>query len=127
LRPSSPGAAPVTGQSASFGNFWTVSGSIGSASVIFDPLFQTQVTGSLDTGTGTHRIEVQNSTNAVLFTRRFRPMVPQTESAFRDFIGRPSFFELVPVTTGAAKIILFDGNNTQLGTLVLGGTAPTVS
>src|SRR5207244_3481942 len=58
---------------------------------------------------------------------RFTPQVPQSETSGIDTQGNPLFFELLPVTTGAARIVVFDASNAQLGALGFGGVAPTVA
>lgn len=106
--------------------FWTVSGTIPPTGVVFDPLFTVTTEGSIDVGAGTHAIEVRNGAGGVLFTRRFTPATPQTETEDADVQGDPAFFELVPVTAGAAKIVVTGPGGTVLGTLQLGGNTPAV-
>lgn len=108
--------------------FWTVSGSIVADEVLFDPLFNDVSQGSTDEGSGTHRIEVQNAAGDVLFSRFFTPSTPSSESETLDdeIEGPPSFFELIPVTAGAARIVVFNPANSVIGTLVLQGVKPTV-
>ena len=109
--------------------FWTVSGSIVNDQVRFDPLFEDTTRGSIGLGAGTHRIEVQSVAGTVLFSRLFTPSKPSSESAAPDgeIDGPPNFFELIPVTAGAARVVVFSPTNVAIGTLNLGGAKPVVS
>jgi hypothetical protein len=118
-------AAPRLRRKIASGSFWTVSGTIGDSGVAFDPLFQGVLNGSNDGGNGSYRMEVQDASGAVLFTRYFMPANPPPEIA--DAVQATSFDELVPVTPGAAQLVVFDPNNGQLGALAFGGTPPTVT
>jgi hypothetical protein len=120
------GAAPVS-VAPVVGQFWTVSGQINGSSVQFDPLFQAQTSGLTDAGAGSHQIQVQDSTGAVLFTRFFTPETPETITTGPEVRGAPAFFELIPVTPGAAKIVVLDPNSVQIGALNLGGASPVVT
>lgn len=114
-------AAPTAGQ------FWTVSGIIVGSSVQFDPLFQAQITGPTDAGSGNYQIQVQDSTGAILFTRFFNPETPETESTGPEVTGQPAFYEPIPFNLIAAKIIVLDPSQLTIGTLTLGGPSPVVT
>ena len=104
-------SAPVATQA-----FWTVSGSVPTVGPPqFDPLFQSVLQGDLGGGSGNYSLEVQNAAAAVLFARHFNLATPQTESNGPEYHGTPRFTELLPVTAGAARIVLKDPTNTVLG------------
>jgi hypothetical protein len=109
------------------GPFWTVSGKILNGQAALDPLFVATTQGPDDAGSGTHRIEVRASNGSVLFTRFFIPDSPATESGGNELLGPPVFFELVPVIGNAQRIVVFDSNDTQIGNIQLGGSAPVVN
>ena len=73
------------------------------------------------------RFDGQVLTGTALFTRSFTPGTPVSESSTNDISGDPQFCELLPVTAGAAQIVLKDPTGAVLGPIVLGGAAPTVT
>lgn len=117
--PPPPLSLPVVAE------FWTVSGTIGN-SVEFDPVFQLQTAVPQDAGSGTHQIQVLDSSGAVLFDRFFTPANSSTETSGTDVQGPPTFSELIPVTAGAAQIVVLDPSGAQIGGLTLGGLSPVV-
>lgn len=116
----------VSAAALTSGTFWEIAGTIPSTGVVFDPLFAIVTDASSEAGDGTHVIEVQNGAGGVLFTRHFTPAIPQTDTEDADVQADPVFSELVPVTAGAAKILVKAPGGAVLGTLQLGGTPPTV-
>ena len=72
---------------------------------------------------------------SVLYQRLFTPEVPVDETN-SDAAGSttepstaepPQFFEQIPVTGGAAQIVVLDPTSTVIGQIVLGGVSPVVS
>ncbi|MGB5888994.1 MAG: PKD domain-containing protein, partial [Thermoanaerobaculia bacterium] len=112
-----------------FGPFWAISGIIDDTEAAdLDPLFTFEVEASTDPGSGPYRIEVRDTVEAALFTRFFTPSEPITESGDGSEIGGfLVFFELVPVQAGAARIVLLDDGDNEIGGFTLGGAAPTVA
>ena len=108
------------------GRFWSVSGTIGMAATRLDPVFEDSVTGRTDSGTGTYRIDVRDAAGAVLYTRGFTPAEGHTETTGKDVVSDAAFFELIPVTAGAARIAVVGPAGTTLAVRDLGGTAPVV-
>jgi hypothetical protein len=87
------------------------------------PVFELQTSASTDAGTGSHRIEVRDASESVLFTRFFNP-----ESAeFKDLVTPPFFSELIPVGTSSASILVFDSGGAQLKRIDVGGSTPAVN
>ncbi|MBI4200733.1 MAG: PD40 domain-containing protein, partial [Chloroflexi bacterium] len=106
--------------------YWQVAGTISGGSASLQPLFTFDTLGLTGAGTGTHRIEVRDGGGAVLFTRFFTPTISHTETIGAEVEGLPSFSELVPVQGSATSIVVIDNASTQIGQIVLGGTAPSV-
>jgi YVTN family beta-propeller protein len=102
--------------------FWQISGVFGDASLLLDPLWALETEGPTDAGSGSHRIDVVDGGNDVLFARWFEPVSPQAQELMALI-----FAELVPVQQGAARIIIRDPDNNELASISLAGTAPTVS
>jgi hypothetical protein len=111
------------------GTFWLVSGFLEDLAVDFQPLFTFDAIGPLETGAGTHRIEVRDASGLVLFTRFFIPSVAHTRVAGggRELRGRPAFSELIPMQESAASIVLIDNTGVDRGLISIGGIAPTVN
>jgi uncharacterized repeat protein (TIGR03803 family) len=109
------------------GSYWTVSGSIPSTGFVLDPIFTETTTGTSDPGTGTYSIQVQGAAGQVLFTRKFTPIVPQTDTTGTDFQTDPIFSETIPAITGATAIAVVDPTGASLKTVNFAGTAPTVT
>jgi hypothetical protein len=107
--------------------YWTVSGTIVGGAVQFDPLFDDATAAPAGAGVGSYRVEVQAANGAVLASRLFTPVVPHAESAVGDLSGPASFFELLPVLVGAARIVVLDPSNVSIGTVALTGVKPAVS
>jgi hypothetical protein len=108
------------------GTFWLVSGRIRSEGTTLDPLFTLETVGATGSGVGLHRIEILDATDSVLFARNFDPAQPVDETPGGEGPGSPFFTELVPVQAGAARIAVLGPSDTPLGSLDLGGIAPTV-
>ena len=111
------------------GPFWAISGSIEAGVASFAPLFTVETTGSTDAGNGSHRIEVRDSGETVLFTRNFDPIILSTEagSGDLDVVAPPFFTEIIPVQASAASIVVLDESNADVGRLLLAGAAPVVN
>ena len=110
--------------------FWIVTGTIPvSGPPVFGPLFQSTLTGDTSGGAGAYSLEVQTGAGAALFTQQFNPETGVTDirDGGTDFQSEPDFAQLVPVTAGAARIALKDPNGVVLGSIALGGAAPTVT
>jgi hypothetical protein len=123
---AAPAVSSLKPRAAEAADFWLVSGNISESGLTFNPLFQNTMKGPIDQGEGPYRIEVQDAFGSVLFTRPFRTYTPVIEETDTDS-GPASFIELVPVTAGAASIVVFDVSNVQLGTITLAGIAPNVA
>jgi hypothetical protein len=105
------------------GQFWQISGTISNGALTLFPVFELQTSASTASSTGSHRIEVRDASESVLFTRFFNP-----ESAeFKDLTTPPFFSELVPVGTSSASILVFDSGGAQLKRLDVGGSDPAVN
>ncbi|MEX1255330.1 MAG: flexitail domain-containing putative surface protein [Dehalococcoidia bacterium] len=120
------GAADVRQQSLVTADFWNISGRIEGGTAALDPLFTLQTKGSGDAGSGTYRIDVEDSTGSILFARFFEPTRFGTRTTGTEIEGM-SFTEMVPVTAGAASIIVRDPLGATLGTIMLGGASPSVT
>jgi hypothetical protein len=107
------------------GRFWEVAGTIESGTVHFDTLFDDATRGAVETGEGTHRIEVRGAGGAVLYTRAFTPDVTMVEDSEAEV--PPAFHELVPFNEAAASIAVVGPEGETLGELALGGAAPAVT
>ncbi len=110
----------------SSGTFDEVSGTVTASGIAFEPVFTLQTWGPTDQGSGSYRIEVRDSGGGVLYTRWFTPRVSSAQGTSGDTNGPPYFTELVPHQAGAASIAVMNDTGTQVGTLQLGGVAPTV-
>ncbi len=134
---SSPSVAPPTAPAPNLSDpqprisatqaFWMVSGSIpATGAVVFDPLFEQTMTGDTSGGSGAYSLVVQNSVGAALFTQYLD--LGQPTDAPAGVTGLPQVFAAsVPVTAGAAQIVLEDPGNNILGQIHLGGASPTVA
>ncbi|MCX2861428.1 hypothetical protein OOZ63_06205 [Paucibacter sp. PLA-PC-4] len=109
------------------GGYWTISGTLMAAGVQFDALFEDVASGPAGAGTGSHRVEVQSAAGATLALRRFTPTRSHSEGLGPDIEGPASFFALLPITAGAARIVVFDAANLPIGSLDLGGDKPVVT
>ena len=111
----------------SLGTFDEVSGTVTASGIAFEPVFTLQTSGPTDQGSGSYRVEVRDSGGGVLYTRWFTPQGSSAQSTSGDVHqGPPYFTELVPHQAGAASIAVMNDTGTQVGTLHLGGVAPTV-
>lgn len=119
---ASPSPSP---SSLSDGTFWRIAGSIDEDTARLSPLFTFETQGSLEPGSGTHRIEVRSQAGALLFTRYFTPNEVVTETTESD-IRYPVFSELVQVQPGAKNLLIFNESNAQIGAFTLGGISPSV-
>jgi uncharacterized repeat protein (TIGR03803 family) len=110
------------------GSYWQIGGTIDPvAGVTFDPIFAETMAGSPDAGSGTYAIQVQGAGGQVLYTRYFTPLDGEDDDATAGSVfPNPSFTEWVPVTAGAASIMVSDPNGNMLGSVPLTGAAPTV-
>lgn len=110
------------------GIFWLISGTTAeTGETDFRPLYELETLGLDVAGEGTHRIEVRDATDAVLFTRFFTPTSssPETEGEHRE--STPFFTELVPVQAAAASIVVLNSANVELSSLAMGGVVPVVT
>lgn len=127
------GAGPVAttatteGQEGTLGLFWTVSGRINGEMAVLDPIFQLELVGPIDEGSGEYLIEVRDTTGTALFARWFTPRVAETESEDGHIEGPPVFFELVPTQAGVAHIAVLDSTGAELAVVGFGGAAPEVT
>ncbi len=114
--------------SAVEGDFWTVGGALDAQlGLLLGPVYRVEALGSTDEGEGEHRIEVRGLGGQVLFTRRFVPTVPSSESVAGEAEGDPVFFELVPVQAGAAALVVLGPSGAELGSVALAGASPQVA
>jgi hypothetical protein len=95
----------------------------------FDPLLQFDTTELDVPGSGSHRIEVRDAGDIMMFTRMFEPMIAVTEieEGEVDVLNLPYFSQLIPVQVGASRILVLDDFDTELGSIMLTGAAPTVT
>ena len=107
--------------------FWLVRGVILPSGVQFDPLFQLTIQGNTGAGTGTYSLIIENSVGQSLFTRQLTPETPVAEAPGTNNTGLPGFSETLPVTSGAAAIVLDGPDGSELGRITLGGIAPKVA
>jgi len=111
------------------GSYWVVSGFIDEAAVYLDSIYTIATVGPAETGVGTHRIEVHDSNNDVLFARNFTPRIGITrrtgDSGTKT--GIPMFAELVPVQPLAAEIVFLNATGAVIADKPLGGVAPVIS
>ncbi len=114
--------------------FWIVTGSIPSSGPAetsgpaeIDPLFEYTIPGDTSGGSGAYAIQVQNSSGTALFTQRFDLPIVIPEAGDVDEQPDTQFVQTVPVTAGAARIVLLDPNSAILTYVNLGGVAPTVA
>ena len=107
--------------------FWFISGNIVNNAAVFNPMFTLTVQGNNGSGSGTYSLQVQSGGGGVLYTQNFTPQVGGTETISTDVQLLPAFSLLVPVTAGAAKIVMLDPGSNVIGTITLGGTPPVVT
>lgn len=122
-RPEDALPTPVEGQ------YWQISGSIDPVNgLAFDPVFQQTFAGTTAAGTGTYSIEVLGAANQVLYTRYFTPDTLQIDgNDDNTYLTAPLFSEWIPVTAGAASLIVLDSNSNRIGTLPITGPAPVAT
>jgi hypothetical protein len=117
-RPHASGAQP----------FWIVTGSIPSSGPAeIDPIFEYTIPGDTSGGSGAYSLQVQSSNGTALFTQKFDLPVLIPEAGNIDEQPDTQFVQTVPVTAGAARIVLLDPGNAILTYVTLGGVAPTVA
>ena len=129
LAPKGPLRIPASSASPIEGDFWLVSGAIDGSSVTFDPLFVLETEELATPGAGLFRIEIQAGSGESLFTRFFTPAQagPDLPPGVEPEEGSPSFAELIPVQDGAARIVVINDSDQEIGAVELGGEAPAVS
>ncbi len=127
VREASPATLPMVTPSSTVMPFWQVKGSIDGSTAKFLPLFQVDVKGDTSTGTGTYSLVVEDAKGNALFTRHFTPSTSTTETTGKDSTSKPGFSQLLPVTSGAAAIVLKDTGGIELGRITLSGKAPVVT
>jgi hypothetical protein len=118
----SSGPQPLTTQ----GNYWHVSGTIDGGTATVLPLFTFNTKGTTAAGSGAYRIDVENGPGTVLYTRFFDPIDVHDWTTGPRHEGL-AFTELVPVTGGAARIVVRGPGNAALATVPLGGATPTAN
>jgi hypothetical protein len=104
------------------GPAWLVSGTIEGDSVRVDPLFA--IDGAIVSGTGSHAVQVLNGGGAVLASAAFTPFEVETDEPV--VAGSRGFSVIVPRPSGALSLVVRSPTNEILGTLTLGGAAPSV-
>ena len=107
------------------GQYWLVSGEIEVGATQFDPIFELEALGNSAEGVGGFSIEIRDSSDRVLFTRRFDPSIAMTETNSDDYVSPPFFTELLPVQSGAASIVVLEGVS-ELGEVEFEGIVPSV-
>ena len=121
-------ARPRISPATAVGPFTQVSGSIAGSTVTFNPLYTDTITGITDAGSGTYSIVVQNALGQPIYTRYFTPVVPKTDRETGvDQVYPAVFSEWIPVTTGAASIVVISPANTTIGTIALTNSTHTVT
>ena len=119
---------PPADPPAEAGQFWLVSGFVGEQSTTFWPVFEFDATARTDAGSGSHRIEAQDATGGVLFTRLFTPTRSQQRvTSGATVFGPARFSEMIPVQPGAARIAIVDDAGAIRETVSLAGASPEVS
>lgn len=113
-----------TGEATALKNVWLVSGRIINEAAQFAPMFAFDVGPA--SSAGTHRVDVLDRTGAVLATASFTPYTPEPESYGSHQAGPPMFSVFVPRAAGAASLVVRTSGGEDLGTISLGGSAPTV-
>lgn len=124
-RSSRSSAQPQMGN----GDFWVLSGRIAGTSTDFEPLLTLNTNGPTEPLTGTHRIEVRSATNTLLFTRFLTPATAHTRviGGGSEYEGDSYFNELIPVQSGATRLVLIGSDDTTLGSITLSGTPPVIN
>lgn len=109
------------------GDFWVVSGRIEDGQTHLDPIYLRTIEGDAGFGSGTHRLQVEDTTGSVLSSRSFTPASPRTETQDDEasLPQIPSFHELLPHDPAATRIVLLDDQDTELAAVDLVGTTPT--
>jgi hypothetical protein len=119
LRIPAPGGRP-TAQAANA--YLRIAGDIVDGKTVYlSPVFTVEApAGSGDgTGQGSYTLELQDATGGTLFERAFEPYPISEEGLF-------SFYELVPVVDGLARVVISTGGK-SIGVLSAPGSAPQVS
>lgn len=106
------------------GAAWLVSGVIANGAATLDPLFT--IDAELQSGIGSHVVNVLDSNGAVLASSGFTPASPDAEASGPRTVGPPRFTVVVPKPAGAASLEIRSDTDALLGTVALGGAAPTV-
>ena len=112
LRSSSSTRLQVQSEIRDSGVFWLLSGAFEDGNLSLDPLFRLEIDGPTDTRNGSHRIEILDITERILFTRLFEPF--------------SVIYELIPVQDRATKIRVKDPDGNELASLALEGASPNV-
>ena len=99
-------------------DFWLVTGTLDDQAADVGPIWTLELDLSVDAGTGTHRIEIVDGSDDVLFTRNFTPGDASP--------GANTFSELIPVQPGAARLRILSDTEDVLADFPLNGDAPAV-
>ena len=107
--------------------FWTVAGTISGNLAVLAPLFVVNNSqASTGAGSGSWQIQVQDGSGHALFSRSFTPATPAFLANPAAPLGLPqNFSELIPVTAGGNRIVVFNNSNAPIGSVQFGGAAPT--
>jgi hypothetical protein len=115
------GAVPRAAPASAPADFWLISGSIEGDAADVGAIVTVNMDVSPDSGTGTHRIEILDDTDGVLFTRNFTPADSGIPGAAASI-----FSELVPVQPNAARLRVLTDTDAVLADFALNGEAPVV-
>jgi len=121
-----PQAKPAQA-SATPAPFWQVRGVIDNSTVQFGPLFQMTIQGNTGQGAGTYALAELDADTNIVFVRFFTPESPATETADQDQKRPMGFSQAIPVNAGVASIGVFDPTGLEIGSITMGGVAPTVN
>lgn len=107
--------------------FWLVTGEIAEGETTLRALFEVQATADSSAGEGSHRIEVRDASSDVLFSRAFAPIkVSARLGPGQEDTPSEVFSETIPIQQGAARIVVLDDSQTEIGAIELTGVAPSV-
>jgi hypothetical protein len=103
-----------------------LSGKLEDGGVRFDPVFRFEGVGPTAMDSGAYTIRVLDPTGTTLFSGLFDPVnvLPDTTEEISPTLF---FAELVPVLTGADRIVIAGPDDQELGGLVLTGVVPSVT
>ena len=121
-------ALPLAAPTLTPGSYLQVGGAVNPTGVTLDPIFTQSISASTDPGTGTYSVVLEGASGQALYTRDFTPESDESDlsdGTTKDY--SPVFSEWIPVTPGAASVVVLDPNGIVLASESLAGTAPIVT